>query len=73
MYIYFSLVNFKMCLRMAFASKPDQMYTTTTKSNHIDDNLDGDENYENDDDDNSDNDDDMRGRIALHIQSGFPV
>ena len=58
---------------MAFASKPDQMYTTTTKSNHVDNNLDGDENYENGDDDNSDNEDDMRGRIALQIQSGSPV
>ena len=73
MYIYFSLVNFQLCLRMAYASKPDQMYTTSTKSNHVDDNLDYDENYENDDGDNSDNDDDMRGRIALQIQSGSPV
>ena len=73
MYIYFSLVNFQLSLRMAYASKPDQMYTTTTKSNHVDDNLDYDENYENDDGDNSDNDDDMRGRIALQIQSGSPV
>ena len=38
---------------MAFASKPDQMYTTTTKSNHINDNLEYDENYENDDDERS--------------------
>ena len=73
MYVYFSLVNFQLCLRMAYASKPDQMYTTTTKSNHVDNNLDGDENYENGDDDNSDNEDDMRGRIALQIQSGSPV